>query len=400
MVFRALSDMTILHDLLDAATKSPALRGEIADMARSLHQQAFGDDGSAKTFESFRTNAIIALEAFGPGNYLAAITSETTFHFRDLKKHKVSLYILIDYANAKVLGSFSGLLQHLAAEAMVEEGTNTPVLFCLDEFTNQKCAVLASILTLLRSAGVRVVMATQDLNDIERVYSKNELETVLSETEIKQFLGGIRSKKTLDWLAAYLGEMTDTTSSYAIGREGPQESLNRVNRKLLTEDELRRLPKEAQLVIFGNHKPMLAKKVPVFAVSPWRHAVGINTAYGPKRRLDAVEVYIRWWGTFVTPRAARAYRRMLRNLHRKRSQIGLFLGQLFGGITLLPLAVVVLIGAVVLSGPGLPNLRFEYGYAGSAQERPRHFIWCRYVGPTSPGVIFGPNCPLILWRTN
>jgi type IV secretion system protein VirD4 len=347
-VYRGLSDKDVLHDLLDAASKTTALNGEIADMARSAHQAAFGDDGNAKTFESFRINATMALEAFGPGNYLAAITSETTFHFRELKERKISLYVLIDYANIKVLGAFSGLIQHLAAEAMVASGNNEPVLFCLDEFTNAPMRKLCEVLTLLRSSGVRVVLATQDLNDIERVYSKNDLETVLSETHIKQFLGGIRSKRTLEWLAAYLGEYTETVSSYAMGRDGPQESLSRVNRKLLTEDELRRLDPAAQVVLYGNQKPILAKKVQVFAIAPWRKTLGINTAYGNKRKLLPVEVRLRWWGTEVTPRARRAYAKIERELFHSRGEKGRLFANLLGILGLGPvLALGLVVGAVL-----------------------------------------------------
>lgn len=398
MVYRALSDLDILHDLLEKAAESKALSGEIADMARSTHAQAFGDGGNAKTFESFRINATLALEAFGPGGYLAAITSETTFHFKELKTRKVSVYIKIDYANAKVLGAFSGLVQHLAAEAMVASGNNKPVLFCLDEFTNAPCRKLAEILTLLRSSGVKVVMACQDLNDIERVYSKNDLETVLSESHIKQFLGGIRSKKTLEWLAAYLGEYTETVSSFSMGRDGPQESLSRVNRKLLTEDELRRLPDQAQIVLFGNLKPILAKKVQVFAVHPWRKTLGINTAYGPKRKLLPIEVRLRWWGTEVTPRGFRPYAKLKKELFSTRGQRGRFWTNLFGGLKLGPWLIAGTLVYGAINGSGLPNLLTTYTYRQSAPDAPRTYLSCRYVGPTSPGVIGGPDCPLILWR--
>ena len=310
MVYRALSDLDILHDLLEAAEKSPALNGEIADMARSAHQSAFGDGGNAKTFESFRMNALLALEAFGPGNYLAKITSETNFEFSELKTAKTSLYILIDYSNSAVLGKFSGLLQFMASDAMVAAGNNKPVLFILDEFCNAPLHTLPTIMTLLRSAGVRCILATQDFDDITRVYSKHALETVLSETHIKQILGGIRSKSTLEYLSSYLGEYTEMTRSYAMGGDGPQESISYTNRRLLTEEEIRTLPDDAQIVIYGSHKPVLAKKVQVFAVAPWRKTLGVSTNHGSKRKLLPVEARLRWWGTEVSPRGARLARKM------------------------------------------------------------------------------------------
>ncbi|MGJ8628274.1 MAG: type IV secretory system conjugative DNA transfer family protein, partial [Sulfitobacter sp.] len=397
MIYKALSDLDILHYLLDAASRSTALNGEVAAIASSTHAAAFGDGGNAKTFESFRTNAILALETYGPGGYLAKITSQSTFHFRELKERKASVYILIDSANIDVLRSFVGLMQHLAADAMVADGTSKPVLFCCDEFTNFPMRKLCKALTLLRSAGVRVVMATQDLNDIERVYSKEDLETVLSETEIKQFLGGIRAKKTLEWLSSYLGEYSELLSSYSMGRDGPQESISRVNRRLLTDDELRRLPKEAQIVIYGNHKPILAKKVQVFAVAPWRHTLGINTGYGTKRMLKPVEVRLRWWGTQVTPRARRAYDRMVKEMFSTRGRKLDLLTRLLRAFVIGVVIVTVLGAASVTYGPGLPNLRWEM-HPNTAQQTPGTTRTCRYVGPTATGIMRGRRCPLILWR--
>lgn len=397
MVYRALSDLDILHDLLEAASKSMALNGEPADMARSTHKMAFGDGGNAKTFESFRINALQALEGFGPGNYLAALTSETTFSFADMKSMRISFYILIDFANSDVLAQFSGLLQWMAADALVQAGNNKPVLFCLDEFCNAPLHTLPKILTLLRSAGVRVVMATQDLDDIVRVYSKHALETVLSESHIKQFLGGIRSKSTLEYLSAYLGEYSEISSSYSFG-EQTHESISRISRRIMTEDEIRTMSGDAQLIIYGSEKPILAKKVQVFSVEPLRKSLGVNKIYGTKRKLLPVEVRISWFGMKVTAHGRRLYRNMERAVARpdkgKRRFVRSILSRLVPSSGLL--AASALVGAVYVMG--FPNMLWEYGYRGSARQTPTSYVWCSYIGPTSPGRVSGPDCPVILWR--
>ncbi|MEJ8472862.1 type IV secretory system conjugative DNA transfer family protein [Roseibium algae] len=397
MVYRALSDLDVLHDLLDAASKSSSLNGEIADMARSAYQMAFGEGGNAKNFESFRINALQALEAFGPGNYLAAITSETTLQFSELKEGPVSLYILIDYANSSVLGQFAGLLQWMAADAMVRAKNNKPVIFYLDEFCNAPMHTLPKVLTLLRSAGIKVVMATQDLDDIARVYGKHALTTVLSEAHIKQLLGGIRSFETLKYLSSYLGEFSEISSSYSMG-DDIQESVNRTNRRVLTEDELRRLPSDAQIVIYGSERPILAKKVQVFAIAPWRRKLDVNTIYGNKRKLLPVEVKVGWFSTRVTARGQRLYRKMQREVIRPDRAKRRLLAQLF--TRLLPGSSLVLILAAIfaIGAFGLPNLRWEYAYRGSARDTPTSYLWCRYIGPTSPGTLQGLHCPIILWR--
>jgi len=151
-------------------------------------------------------------------------------------------------------------------------------------------------------------------------------------------------------------------------------------------------------VLQGNKKPRLAKKVQVFAIAPWRNSVGVNSNYGGKRKLLPVEVRVRWFGTVVTSRAARSYRRIWREVFAKRRSKGRVFMHLLGSHTIGLVIAMSFAVAAFSYGPGLPNLRVSYTYAGSAHQTPTHYIRCRYAGPTSPGVIAGPSCPIILWR--
>src|SRR5262249_49128983 len=158
---------------------------------------------------------------------------------------------------------------------------------------------LPNVLTLLRSYGIKCILATQDLEDITRVYGRHALETILSETDIKQFLGGIRSHTTLEFLSKYLGNYTENTPSFSFDDGRTRESIARATRALMTSDELRRLPKDQQIIIYSNFRAMLARKIQVFAIWPWRRQIGVNSMYGKKRHLLPVAVRIGWWRTTV-----------------------------------------------------------------------------------------------------
>lgn len=400
MVYRVLSDLDLLHDVLSTASKSQSLNGEIADMASATMQAAFGDGPDSKTFESFRTNALLALESFGPGNYLARITNETTLDFADLKREKLSAYVLIDQANVAVMEKFAGALQWMASNAMVASGNNKPVLFILDEFCNAPVYTLPKILTLLRSAGVRCILATQDLDDIVRVFDKHALETVLSETYTKQILSGVKSKTTLEYLSSYMGDYTETVSSFSFSDAGIQESVSSANKKLLSPDQLRTLHQDAQIVLHGNYPPILAKKCQVFSVEPWRNEIAINTQYSDRRFLLPVEVKLSLFGSKVTWRGKRAYKAIWKSVQRKgATQRRRMLENLFTKV--LPLTSLLMLASLAIGiyAAGLPNLRWEYGYrGGAARNTPVSYVWCRYVGPTAPETVAMSDCPLILWR--
>lgn len=387
-VYRAFSDADFLHELLIQAGESQHLSGEVADMVEDLHHMVFGDEGSARTYEQFRIGALQALEPFGPGNYLARITAKTSFSFTELKTGKVSCYIIVDHNNKDTLGKWSGLMQWLAAYQLVQERNNKPVTFVLDEFCNAPLHSLPSILTLLRSYGVKCILATQDLDDITRVYGKHALETILSETDIKQFLGGIRSQTTLDFLSKYLGRFTEFAPSYSFDQGEVKESQSRSGRPLITSDELRRLNQDLQIVVYANLKPILARKIQVFATKPWRREIGINSMYGSTRYLLPVAVKI-------LTRGARVTRRGRTKLPTK-SSFWLILGYLLRSLAPSSALVLAMVAAIFIYAQGFPHLRVEYSYSGT-WSKPTAFHWCRYFGPEQ-FTLRGGNCPVIIFR--
>ena len=386
-VYRALTNESFLNELLMQAARCTILEGEVAHMAEDLHRMAFGEDGSAKTFEQFRIGSMQALEAFGPGNFLARITSKTTFSFADLKREKITAYITVDFTNKDVLGKWAGLMLWVATDQLVRANNNTPVIIYHDECCNSPLHNLPTVLTLLRSYGVKYVAATQDLDDFIRVYGKHALETILSETDIKQFLGGIRSQTTLDYLSKYLGDFTAHTASYAFAEDGVKESTSRTSRALQTSDEIRRLRKDSQIVIFGNLRPIIARKVQVFAVEPWRKEIAPNSMYGGKRYLKPVEVIVGRFRTKVTRRGKFPLPRV-----RKWPLVAEYL------ITRTPVSAMIIASALIATifVLGSPHLRWQYSFTGS-HSRPGPKSNCLYVG-LERFTLSGPNCPIILFR--
>ncbi|MEM8615850.1 MAG: TraG/TraD/VirD4 family protein [Pseudomonadota bacterium] len=327
------------------------------------------------------------MEIYPRGGPLEHITSKTTFSFADLKRKKLTVYLVVDYANQAAAGSWAGLMQWMATWELVQAKNIKPVYMLLDEFANAPVHSLPAQLTLLRQYGVRCIMATQDLDDITRVYGKHALKTVLSEADIKQFLGGIRSQTTLDYISKYMGNSTERASNYAYGQEGLQESVSHTAKPILTPDEIRRLDKRSQIVFIGNLKPAILHKVQVFAIRPWRRQIGITTMYSKKRYLLPVEVRLRWWGTEVTRRGVQPAPRRPSTWPRWITLVG----------KLMPGAWVFMVLAALYaaSEEGVPHLRVSYSYSGPYSARV--FTECHYVGARR-FTTYGPSCPVIVFE--
>ncbi|MEP4191260.1 MAG: type IV secretory system conjugative DNA transfer family protein, partial [Sneathiella sp.] len=352
-----------------------------------LHRMAFGDDGAAKTYEQFRVGAMQAMEAYGPGNYLAKITSKSTFDFADLKQEKITVYITVDFANKDVLGKWAGAMLWLATDQLVRANNNVPVTIYHDENCNSPLYILPTLLTLLRSYGVKYIGATQDLEDISRVYGKPALATLLSETDVKQFLAPIRSQTTLDYLSKSLGEYTAMAESFSFTEEGVKESSSRRAQALQTAEQIRRLPKDAQIIFYSNFRPILARKVQVFAMAPLRKQIAPNSMYGGKRYLKPVEVVIRRTGARVTEKG-----KFMLSRSRKWPLIAEYLiarspvKRILAGTALITLMFVL----------GTPHLRWEYRFTGHHTNSGTLFD-CQYVG-LERFTLDGPNCPVVVFR--
>lgn len=143
-----------------------------------------------------------------------------------------------------------------------------------------------------------------------------------------------------------------------------------------------------QIIIKSNLRPILARKVQVFAIAPWRRRIGINAMYGGKRFLKPVEVHVGRFRTKVRPRG---------EFHLEKSSTfwttARYLIRSVGGHVLFGLVI----GLGWLSWQyGTPYLRTHYALTNQLNA-PTPYQWCRYSGLESLTRMGGP-CPLIILK--
>lgn len=385
--YRALANRDFLEELLQRALAEPSLHPGLKDRVHDLYNQAFSESGAQKTFEQYRLGAVQALSAYSAGGPLEWITARTTFNFKDMKSRKITCYQIVDLSNQKAYGRWAGLMQWYAIRELMSFNNNIPVRFLLDEACNSPLLRLPEYLTLTRSYGLTYDIYTQDHDDFGRVYGKFALKTVLSEANILQYPAPIRSDDTLESISKKLGEYSETSSSYSFGESGIQESKARVAKRLKATNELRQLNNDQVIIIASGLKPILARKVPIFAIDPWRTQIAENSIYNGGQRLDPVQIHIEPTQSKVTRRG-----------RTPTGQTSLFwpiAKYLLGKIGIAPALLVTVAIFAGVSQYGFPHLRWSYQYSGSRNDPV--YQWCHYVGPTS-FTTRGPICPLILFR--
>ena len=391
--FEVLTDPELLEELILEAKDSFVLGGELARLAADLEALRRGND---KHFESFREGAVQSLAAFGPSGRLAASTRSCDFRFRDLKREKMTIFMVADPSRMDVFAPWIGVLTWAARKELIREQNDIPVQLILDEFTNYVLEGLPDALTGLGGFGIRVWMIVQELEEIARVYGREALATILSQSDAKQFFG-VGSYETAKRVSELLGQTTIPVEQFGMGveiGEMPSTSISQTTRDLLNPDEVRRLPNDEQILIIGNLKAIKAIKVGYQEVTPWRTQVAPNPLHGGGEPFIGEEKMRLVSGRFKATRAG------TRKTPRDNKKLRLALSAIALDLVPGPLMACLLVGSIVIWSFGSPHLRIQYSFTGS-YARP-NYTWCEYYGLPVIGerfeLIAPGDCPVIYWK--
>ena len=225
----------------------------------------------------------------GLGTRLQVLQNETVqrlVSFSDIDltapgKRKCAYYIILSDQEASMafLSSlfFSFLFIKLTrfADLSPEGRCPIPVNLILDEFNNigriggaPDGSDFCRSLSVVRSRDIRVMLAVQSLGQLQNRYPNNLWAEIVGNCDIQLMLG-CTDDVTADYISDRSGEMcivVDSTmtvkKTVAVAQVIPQyrESKGQGKRKLLTPDEVLRLPHEEMLVIIRGQNILKLKK--------------------------------------------------------------------------------------------------------------------------------------------
>lgn len=134
---------------------------------------------------------------------------------------------------------------------------NRVVLFC-DELGTMPPFDILPLFSAGRSRGLTLVPIIQSLAQLEKNYGKEGAEIICDNCQDTIFGGFSPQSKTADALSAALGSRTVLSGSVSQGKESSQ-SLQMMERPLLTADELKSIPKGEFVVMKTGTHPMRTK---------------------------------------------------------------------------------------------------------------------------------------------
>ena len=186
--------------------------------------------------------------------------------FSVLRRSPTALYWCLresDIARLRPLTAlfFSVLLESLASGD--EQGSGVPVTMLLDEFANVGTIPnFETTISLARGRGVALWLGIQSLGQLEARYGKANARTIVSNCGAKVALSGL-DVDSAEYFSRALGEATvEGRSSSRHGTLSPTygETESEHGRRLMTADEVRRIPSDKAIVLAGNRRPLLLTK--------------------------------------------------------------------------------------------------------------------------------------------
>ena len=135
---------------------------------------------------------------------------------------------------------------------------NRVVLFC-DELGTMPPFDILPLFSAGRSRGLTLVPIIQSLAQLEKNYGKEGAEIICDNCQDTIFGGFSPQSKTAEALSSALGSRTVLSGSVSQGKDSNNQSLQMMERPLMTPDELKSIPKGEFVVMKTGTHPMRTK---------------------------------------------------------------------------------------------------------------------------------------------
>ena len=204
---------------------------------------------------------------------MATVLGHSSFGLSDLKRERVTLYLVLPPDR---MDTYRAWLRIMTACSMLAM-TRTPgpprerVLFLLDEFANLgRMRPVERDISLAAGYGASFWLLLQDLAQLKGTYP-DRWQTFLANADVFQTFG-INDWDTAEYISKLTGEGTIHVESENIStgvtrgrsssrQQSAAQTTSEKGRRLLTADEVRRLPRHSQLLFARGSAPVLAHRL-------------------------------------------------------------------------------------------------------------------------------------------
>lgn len=215
-----------------------------------------------QSMASVMSTALSRLNSFLDSELEQLLCFDTEIDAEKFCKEKSAIFIIMPEENPNTFFMISLIIQQLYREILAvadENGgqlKNRCVFYC-DEFgTLPKIESAEMMFSAARSRRLQIVPVVQSFAQLDKNYGKEGAEIIVDNTQITLFGGFAPNSSSADTLSKALGSRTVMSGSVSRGKNDPSQSLQMIERPLMTPDELKSLPKGDFIVMKTGVHPM------------------------------------------------------------------------------------------------------------------------------------------------
>ena len=217
---------------------------------------------SEQAMNSVMSTALSRLNAFLDSELEQLLCFDTEIDAEQFCAEKSAIFIIMPEENPNTFFMISLIIQQMYREilAVADENdgklANRCVFFC-DEFgTLPKIESAEMMFSASRSRRLQIVPIIQSFAQLEQNYGKEGAEIIIDNTQVTLFGGFAPNSGSAETLSKALGSRTVLSGSVSKSKDEPSQSLQMIERPLMTQDELKSLPKGDFIVMKTGVHPM------------------------------------------------------------------------------------------------------------------------------------------------
>lgn len=220
---------------------------------------------AVQSMASVMSTALSRLNAFLDSELEQILCFDTEIDAEKFCKEKSALFIIMPEENPATFFMISLIIQQLYREILAvadENGgklKNRCVFFCDEYGTLPKIESAEMMFSASRSRRLQIVPIIQSFSQLEKNYGKEGAEIIIDNTQLTIFGGFAPQSTSAETLSKALGSRTVMSGSVSRSKNDPSESLQMIERPLMTPDELKSMPKGKFVVMKTGFYPMKVK---------------------------------------------------------------------------------------------------------------------------------------------
>lgn len=218
-----------------------------------------------QSMASVMSTALSRLNAFLDSELEQLLCFDTEIDAEKFCNEKSAIFVIMPEENPVTYFMISLIIQQLYREILSvadEQGGKLKkrCVFFADEFgTLPKIESAEMMFSASRSRRLQIVPIIQSFSQLEKNYGKDGAEIIVDNTQVTLFGGFAPNSSSAETLSKALGSRTAMSGSVSRSKNDPSQSLQMIERPLLTAEELKSMPQGQFVVMKTGVHPMRVK---------------------------------------------------------------------------------------------------------------------------------------------